>query len=74
MANLAAADEEQRKKVIADMELMDNRSYSIVKDNKLIQNVTRRKYELSVLEQKVLCYILSKIKQEARRKLTKIFS
>ena len=62
MANLAAADEEQRKKVIADMELMDNRSYSIVKDNKLIQNVTRRKYELSVLEQKVLCYILSKIK------------
>lgn len=38
------------------------REYKVVKDNKLIQNVTRRKYELSVLEQKVLGFILSLIK------------
>jgi plasmid replication initiation protein len=38
------------------------REYKIVKDNKLIQNVTKRKYELSVLEQKVLGFILSMIK------------
>lgn len=38
------------------------REYKIVKENRLIQNVTRRKYELSVLEQKVLGFILSLIK------------
>lgn len=38
------------------------RENKIVKDNKLIQNVTCRKYELSVLEQKILGFILSLIK------------
>ena len=55
-------DDEERKKVLAAHDLRVSREYPVVKDNKLIQNVTRRKYELSVLEQKVLCYILSKIK------------
>lgn len=49
-------------KVLTDFDLKTQRDYPVVKDNKLIQCVTRRKYELSVLEQKVLCYILSKIK------------
>ena len=48
--------------VLDKFELKINREYPVVKDNKLIQNVTRRKHELTVLEQKVLCYILSKIK------------
>lgn len=38
------------------------RGYEIWKDNRVIQNITRRKFELTVTEQKVLCYILSKIK------------
>lgn len=54
--------EKERKKILADYENNIKREYPVVKDNKLIQNVTRRKHELSVLEQKVLCYILSKIK------------
>ena len=55
-------EEKQKKEAVTGLELISNRGYSVVKDNKLIQNVTRRKYELSVLEQKVLCFILSKIK------------
>lgn len=38
------------------------RENKVVKDNRLIQNVTRRKYELSVLEQKILGFIISLIK------------
>lgn len=38
------------------------REHLVVKDNRLIQNVSRRKYELSVLEQKVLGFIISLIK------------
>lgn len=63
---MSSTEEEKKKKetkeAIEGMELLSSRSFSVVKDNKLIQNVTRRKYELTVLEQKVLCFILSKIK------------
>lgn len=45
-----------------ELQIEKAREYKIVKDNKLIQNVTRRKYELSVMEQKVLGFILSLIK------------
>ena len=38
------------------------RNYKVVKDNKLIQDVTRKKYELSILEQKILGFIISMIK------------
>lgn len=38
------------------------RENKVVKDNRLIQNVTRRKYELSLLEQKILGFIISLIK------------
>ncbi len=55
-------DDRQKKEAIEGLELISSRGFSVVKDNKLIQNVTRRKYELTVLEQKVLCFILSKIK------------
>ena len=34
------------------------RNYKVVKDNKLIQDVTRKKYELSILEQKILGFII----------------
>lgn len=39
-----------------------SKEHLVVKDNRLIQNVARRKYELSVLEQKVLGFIISMIK------------
>ena len=55
-------DDRQKKEAIEGLELISSRGFSVVKDNKLIQNVTRRKYELTVLVQKVLCFILSKIK------------
>ena len=38
------------------------RNYKVVKDNKLIQDVTRKKYELSFLEQKILGFIICLIK------------
>ncbi len=45
-----------------DYDVNREREFAVVKDNKLIQSVTRRKYELTVSEQKVLAYILSRIK------------
>ena len=57
----SAPDDKESQRVLAEFELKASREYPVVKDNKLIQNVTRRKHELSVLEQKALCYILSKI-------------
>lgn len=44
------------------VELEKAREHLVIKDNRLIQNVSRRKYELSVLEQKVLGFIISLIK------------
>lgn len=38
------------------------REHLVVKDNRLIQDVRRRKYELSALEQKALCFIISLIR------------
>ena len=38
------------------------RENKVVKDNKLIQKITRRKYELTVTEQKMIGYIVSMIK------------
>lgn len=46
----------------SEYDIRVERTYPVFKDNRLIQNVTRRKYQLTVMEQKVLCYILSKIK------------
>jgi plasmid replication initiation protein len=46
------------------IQIEKQREYKIVKDNTLIQKVTKRKYELSVLEQKVLGFILSMIKPQ----------
>ena len=43
-------------------EITKLRDYKVVKDNHLIQNVTRRKSVLTVLEQKAIGYILSLIK------------
>lgn len=43
-------------------EITKLRDYKVVKDNQLIQNVTRRKSTLTVLEQKAIGYILSLIK------------
>ena len=42
--------------------ITDLRSYKVVKDNQIIQNVRKEKYTLSVLEQKALLYIISMIK------------
>lgn len=47
-----------------DESIRKSRDYVVVKDNRLIQNVSRRKYELSALEQKVLAYIISLIKPQ----------
>lgn len=44
-----------------ELALRGEQSLVVSKDNRLIQNLVRRKYELSVTEQKVLCFILSKI-------------
>ena len=46
----------------SEYDIRIERTYSVFKDNRLIQNVTRRKHQMTVMEQKVLCYILSKIK------------
>jgi len=46
----------------SEYDIRIERTYPVFKDNRLIQNVTRRKHQLTVMEQKVLCYILSKIK------------
>lgn len=40
----------------------DHKGYSVRKDNRLLQTVNRRKYELTALEQKALGYIISCIK------------
>lgn len=45
-----------------EIKIEHSKEHLVVKDNRLIQNVTRRKYELSVLEQKVLGFIISMIK------------
>lgn len=37
--------ENEREKAAEDLDLIVVRDYPVVKDNKLIQNVTRRKYE-----------------------------
>ena len=44
-----------------NMELRDERNNQVVKDNKLIQ-VMRHKYQMTVMQQKVLAYIISKLK------------
>lgn len=62
MGTNISPEEERKKQVLEEFELRRKRLYPVVKDNKLIQNVTRRKYELTVLEQKILCFILSLIK------------
>lgn len=45
-----------------EIQIAKAREHLIVKDNKLIQNVRRRKYELTALEQKILGFIISLIK------------
>ena len=45
-----------------EIQVSESRNYSVVKHNKLIQKVSKRKYELSLLEQKLLCYIISMVK------------
>lgn len=47
-----------------EVQIRHARENKVVKDNRLINNVSRRKYELTVLEQKTLAYIISKIKPE----------
>ena len=47
-----------------NMELRDERNNQVVKDNKLIQ-VMRHKYQMTVMQQKVLAYIISKLKPPA---------
>lgn len=53
----------EREKILEQAELNSERKNWVVKDNRVIQEVVKRKYELSVREQKVLGYILSKIRQ-----------
>lgn len=45
-----------------EMQVVRAREHLVIKDNRLIQNVTRRKCQLSALEQKCLGFILSLIK------------
>lgn len=45
-----------------EIKLKQSREYKIIKKNDIIQNVTKRKYELSMMEQKILGYIISMIK------------
>lgn len=47
-----------------DVRIERARNEVIVKDNRLLQTVTRRKYELKVQEQKIVGYLLSLIKPE----------
>lgn len=47
-----------------DVQIEKARNEVIVKDNRLLQTVTRRKYELKAQEQKVIGYLLSLIKPE----------
>lgn len=49
-----------------DLDTRGEQTLVVQKDNRLIQNLIRRKYELSVTEQKILCYILSKIDHSAK--------
>lgn len=42
-------------------DIVHDRENRVVKDNVLIQGLVKRRYELSVTEQKALCFILSKI-------------
>lgn len=44
------------------------REQLVVKDNKLLQTVTRRKYELKAQEQKIIGYLISMIKPEDEKK------
>ena len=45
-----------------EIQIVKARERLVVKDNRLIQDVRRRKYELTVLEQKILGFIISLIK------------
>lgn len=45
-----------------DYALTEARNHKVVKDNRLIQKVTRRKYELTAQEQKIIGFIISLIK------------
>lgn len=47
-----------------DVQIERARDEVVVKDNRLLQTVTRRKYELKAQEQKVIGYLLSLIKPE----------
>ena len=53
----------KKEEIIERYELDSERKNWVVKDNRAIQEVVKRKFELSAREQKVLGYILSKIKQ-----------
>ena len=46
-----------------ELAVRGEQTLTVSKDNRLIQNLIKHKYELSVTEQKILCYILSKIEQ-----------
>lgn len=45
-----------------DIQIERARENLVVKDNRLIQNIDRRRYTLSTLEQKILCFFISLIK------------
>lgn len=45
-----------------DYALTEARNHKVVKDNRLIQKLTRRKYELTAQEQKIIGFIVSLIK------------
>jgi plasmid replication initiation protein len=54
------------KEVKEEMELRHAQMATVKKDNRLIQKIKRRQYEMTVQEQKVLCYILSIINERDR--------
>jgi plasmid replication initiation protein len=54
-----------------NIQIEKHREYKVVKDNRLLQCVTQRRYELSVLEQKALGFILSLIKPDEQGSVQK---
>lgn len=52
-------DEKQQK--IDEFYLRKEQVQPVTKDNSLIQSIAQRRFELSVMEQKAICYILSKL-------------
>lgn len=46
------------------IDILKSRDYKVVKDNKLIQEIARKTFQMSMQEQKVILYILSLIKKE----------